>query len=731
MKGQISTKAKITKGGLNNYLTQTYIEQQKEIPLLSSVLPKATPSPRATPSPKVAASPRAAPPRASQSPTLVRKARAVSAPVLISPKASPQTPHRASPRVSPKSPTIVRRASSALQASPKQSTELSPYYIINTLNPEKKRILIKPQHFKANTIFTYLSHSIYNEKSRDKDGRLISPKNPPEYITYDMLIREVGIFLDDEIYTEEELKEQYNKADAKEQKALKSNLWRVWYNIIVGDDKEDDVPSKQRASKRIFKLETEDKSSTGGRRRKGGTGASPPEEQKYIDFLLATRKTYVDKADNTQKDKYGYTEKDYEDAYFNFADTKAPSKIRSSYDIKLGLINRLGNKKVIVHDIVCEQPPKDFPYPKIGFNTLYRPNKNLHLFGMQLPHQFNRELLLNSMIYLFHKKIYNIADLQGCDDAINRQNPRMNEGIGCNPYDRGCEPIMWERARLLTIAQDEKKCDNMTPNEELSQEEIDDYELKPKELKYLEKGDYYELKIKDMTAGHLWSWDEISNIKDVSKPENSIVVHCLAGAGRTASVMLYLMLRDSRNCLSQVEKLAYETDIKDRLAKPHFGLNNIAEVIELLKAYFINKSRSVKFATNELFKIGSKIMDKQTVEMLENKGVRKELIMKILTQGFDTHVCDSLILYSIDETMISELENRQVKSQASCSLLRQRLNRIFFFLARDFGIKEFYTYRRPTKQVIILPNEEFSNPVMRVVSDWNRYDMNVARGWIN
>jgi len=654
-----------------------------------------------------------------------------------------------------------------------------PYKISNTLIPEIKEIIIYPQQFKAITEFTYLSDSIYNGNKMDIYDVLITPNQPPDNITYDMLIREVGVILEDEFdrniglnkdeeydrdeefNIEEALQKQYNKANENERKALKARLWKIWYNIIAGGDNEDsdsNPPYKKREIKRIRTLEDEknfdleefkfdlEEASTGGkdgRKRKGTKGtkrggdptaeeeaaAAAAAEDAYQKFLARTRKNYVENADNdqTKKDKYGFTEQDKEKAYFDFAIGK--DIVRKSYDIKLGLIKRLGDKDVKIHDIVCKDPQKEFPYPdKKGFNNLFRPNKELFLYGMQLPHQFDRDLLIKSMIYLFHKKIYNIADIQGCADAINRHNYRMDKGVGCNPIDRECETRMWERARFLTIQQQkpETECSDIEKDNKMNLSK-----LTAKEIGYLDKGTYYDIKIKDMTAGSLSSWIEISTINDISRRENSIVVHCLAGAGRTGSVLLYLLMRDSGNILKNyAEKEGYITKIKDRLAKRHFGLNNIAEVVGVLNAYFVNKSRSVKFATRELLKLGSRIMYKQTEQMLRDEGVDEDKIKEIKEQGIDTDMYNELISI-IGEEKISEIDARQNKSQANSSLLRQRLNRIFFFLAKEFKVSTFYTYGRPTKQVLILPDDEFSNPVVRVVSDWDNYNRDDVRKWLN
>ena len=111
-------------------------------------------------------------------------------------------------------------------------------------------------------------------------------------------------------------------------------------------------------------------------------------------------------------------------------------------------------------------------------------------------------------------------------------------------------------------------------------------------------------------------------------------------------------------------------------------------------------------------------------------------------QGMDDDTRRELLKYKgVDTTTIKTIEKQQIKSHAIASLLRQRLNRIFFFLAKEFGVKRFFTYGRPTKKVEVLSHDEFSEPVMCEVEDWSIYgdDFNgwdkgaseAAQGWIN
>jgi hypothetical protein len=172
----------------------------------------------------------------------------------------------------------------------------------------------------------------------------------------------------------------------------------------------------------------------------------------------------------------------------------------------------------------------------------------------------------------------------------------------------------------------------------------------------------------DMTAGSPAAWESISKIEDITKKENSVVVHCLGGAGRTGSVILYLLLRDTFP----------DDDIRRRLQKRHFGYNSIEE--------FISVCRS----------------------MLDNK------------EGIED------IEYMKDEIF-------GVNEIAYASRFRQRLNRIFFFLAKHFEVTVFYTYGIPTGEVNELPKDEFSKHELRDIDwgKWESFDKESIIEWFN
>jgi hypothetical protein len=446
------------------------------------------------------------------------------------------------------------------------------------------------KQYKANPELAKLAQLIYK-------GEKINAKIPPENITYEILLNEVGknsLDLDNP---------KSNPIKSKEE--LRKEWWETWYEIITGYSKynTDEIKGGKK-SKKIKK-----------------TGGNPMEELEKIEEKILNE---------TPAEK-----KDREEAYFLFALTNARQAVLESLQKKTQLENLKGileikksegkEKKYIIDLIKASKIT--YPLPN-KINELYKPSNDFYMYGMQLPHQFDRLKLLKTIFYLFNHQIYNIVDLHNCANATNREHPFMTDGIGCNPYDRYCEPEIWELANEIV-----KKVDPSF------------------NTKY-----YNVIGYKDMRAGSLSAWEIISTIKDTKEPSNSVVIHCFAGAGRTGSVMLFLLLRD----FPKNQKY-----FKQRFAIPHFGYKDINEFIKACINFFTNKNSKVSFMKRELFKIYT-------------------------------------IMYA--------------------SLLRQRINRIFFFLAKAYNVKKFYTYERPTKDIVNLPDDEFSNPKLHII-DWVEYDL--------
>jgi hypothetical protein len=475
--------------------------------------------------------------------------------------------------------TTIKQKTSLL---PTTTTSIYPFFAKPTKDTKPSKS--KHKQYKANPELAKLSHRIYK-------GEKINAKIPPENITYEMLVKEVG---DIDLIL-------HNSQKSKEE--LRIELWNMWYKIIAGYKNYDTKGLQFKKSKKIggFTKYTNEEL---------GDLLDDIEESIYKNFPLNSKKK--------------------EEAYFMFAliDSERRRKVIDSLNIKKEL------DEMTVEDIqeLIKTSTITYPYGN-NITELYKPDNNLHMYGMQLPHQFDRLKLLNTIFYLFNNKnIYNIVDLHDCANATNRENPLMADGIGCNPYDRNCEYETWALAEKIQKI--------INPSFATKFYSVIGYE--------------------DMYSGHLSAWEKISTIDDVSNTLNSVVIHCYAGAGRTGSVMLYLLLRDLPKNDAQIKYF------KERFAQPHFGFKNISEVIKGFIKMFGNRigNIDVSFMLREMFKI-------------------------------------------------SEL--------LCASLLRQRINRIFFFLARHFSVETFYTYERPAMVVVNLPDDEFSKPVLHTI-DWASFD---------
>jgi len=475
--------------------------------------------------------------------------------------------------------------------------------IKQTQTTTKSKSKSKSKSYKANPELAKLAHYIYK-------GEKINAKIPPENITYEILLNEIG----------------KNSLDLnninKSKEELRKEWWETWYEIITGYSKYDTKGGKQSKQSKQSKQNKK-------------IGGNPIDDE-----LEKIKKKILNDTPAEKKDK--------EEAYFQFALTNARQAVLESLQKKTQLENLKGileikksegkEKKYIIDLIKAST----ITYP-LGnkINELYKPSNNFYMYGMQLPHQFDRLKLLKTIFYLFNHQIYNIVDLHNCANATNREHPFMSYSIGCNPYDRYCEPEIWELANEIV-----KKVDPSF------------------NTKY-----YNVIGYKDMRAGSLSAWEIISTIKDTKEPSNSVVIHCFAGAGRTGSVMLFLLLRD----FPKNQKY-----FKQRFAIVHFGYKDINEFIKACINFFTNKNSKVSFMKRELFKI-------------------------------------STMMYA--------------------SLLRQRINRIFFFLAKNYNVNKFYTYEIPNDVVVNLPDDEFSNPQLHTI-DWEQYDSgtfdkNSVLHWLN
>ena len=160
------------------------------------------------------------------------------------------------------------------------------------------------------------------------------------------------------------------------------------------------------------------------------------------------------------------------------------------------------------------------------------------------------------------------------------------------------------------------------------------------------KRSYKNIKdIVDMTSGSLLAWNEINNLPAASD-ENRMIIHCFAGKGRTGTTLLFLRLRDIN-----------DIRIESRLNKKHLGFHNIIDLINNLSKLF-----------NPSYNISS-----QNQEEAENK-LNNDYWKQVIKEVF------------------------KIEKIWHIKLLRQRLNRIFYFLAKKYNVKIFYLYAIPSQE---------------------------------
>lgn len=357
--------------------------------------------------------------------------------------------------------------------------------------------------------------------------------------------------------------------------------------------------------------------------------------QRISNELDRIKREVLSAADKTRLNYMNTTYKRFELSFRNASSRLGKSKVMDAYMKKLEFDNLPSDYSGV---------PINFFY--INGVKLYKLSNNLHLFGMALPPQFDRMELIQTMLYLIeHKKIYTIVDLHDCVNT-NINHSDLAYGIGCNPYDMSSTEDVYKLAMNAI---------NPTM---------------PKRYHRIEN--YF-----DMSPGFPSAWDSISKIEKTTDKRNSVAVHCLAGKGRTGSVLIFLFIRDNMS----------DDEVRRRLMEPHFGYEDITDLIDNLYNIVFNDSTT-----------------------RECKNEKQEVSHEILKTGSD-------FAWSI----------------TSSRLLRQRLNRIFFFLAKDKGIERYYNYRCPRKG--INPIDEFSYPIERTVNweEYERGDYTEAqdRGWFD
>jgi hypothetical protein len=175
--------------------------------------------------------------------------------------------------------------------------------------------------------------------------------------------------------------------------------------------------------------------------------------------------------------------------------------------------------------------------PMLGvFQTLIESTILPGLFAMQIPHQFNILSMKEMFMYLmYNKDIDYLIDLHACNVPNSNQPHQSLPTRGCNPNALSIERDTWEEVK--NIYADTRSNTNI---------------------------DSVHIPYLDMTAGSNDVWGQIANLPDVSIRRS--VVHCLAGYGRTASVLVFLTIRDHPQ---------FQTQVRQNINVPYWGAPTI------------------------------------------------------------------------------------------------------------------------------------------------------------
>jgi protein tyrosine phosphatase len=204
------------------------------------------------------------------------------------------------------------------------------------------------------------------------------------------------------------------------------------------------------------------------------------------------------------------------------------------------------------HDDYVPDNQEDFMIRPIPLENYNYENNNPHgvfqrlipstmlplLYAMQIPNQFDILSMKQMFMYLMYtRNIDYLIDLHACHVPNSNPPHQQFPTRGCNPDDLEIEMNTWQDVK--DIYPDTRNNPNIGSSH----------------IPYL-----------DMSSGNHDVWREIAALPDVTT--RSSVVHCLAGYGRTASVLVFLTIRDHANTRDYV---------RTNINANYWGLQGVAE----------------------------------------------------------------------------------------------------------------------------------------------------------
>jgi hypothetical protein len=297
--------------------------------------------------------------------------------------------------------------------------------------------------------------------------------------------------------------------------------------------------------------------------------------------------------------------------------------------------------------------------------TIYSPSKQSKILSMYFPSIFTRQSLLSEFFSILTEfnKLNVFVNLHDCETIGLYDDIDMDTQDRCNPYDRFAMQDMFFLADKLL-----------------------------RDLKIIDNRDRKYITIKNlqsMKAGDLYTWYQINKIPKSGK-KNILGIYHHIQPDQSATIILFLLLRDAPKKSGKYWKdgeLSREY-IKFGLKNKLFGLESIREFIDFFKNIF-NKA--------------------DTWPNWDGRTISRDVDFELAMQSQRRMMTDNEVRRARERREIDKKKSNEFKKEAliffhdiftttyiwQIKLLRQRLNRIFYFLAKKHNIQDFYLYTSP------------------------------------
>lgn len=353
---------------------------------------------------------------------------------------------------------------------------------------------------------------------------------------------------------------------------------------------------------------------------------------------------------------------------------------------------RTRDRRTLLNEFLNKYMPKYNGVFNFYKQTIYTPGGYDHI-TIQFDNTFDRKSILKNMLVLLYR-FRNFTTFVNLLDCVPSDNIKLKPVFECNPYD------MYAIYDMHVIA------NNMLKDAGV----IDDRIRKFYTIKNLES----------MKAGDLETWYQINKIPEKSSKKVIGIFHS-SQKDNAGIILLFLKLRDAR---TRTSGFLTKEFVRNGLDKKYFGLPNILDLINKFKDLFkemhpLPKRRHRDYEPRPPYNHIDQMRRREHEELQRREN------------EFDR-----------------EYYNEIFKTEKiwHIKLLRQRLNRIFYFLAKKHKIKDFYLYTCPPRSKYNDPfyDDEKATPekikelfsISFIVNiDWGRdfndTDLNTHQRWVD